>query len=417
MLVKILEILQLGLLMINDFINEVSQLFIMMAPYLIMGFIVSGILFIYTSKELITKNVGRPGLISIIKASILGVPMPLCSCGVIPVATSMHKRGATKGATLSFLISTPQTGVDSILLTLNQMGPQFAIVRPIVALITGIIGGFIGEKFTENDLEHNSKSNYTHGNKKFIDGIKYAFITLPQDIINPLIKGILISSLIAILVPSDFFATYSINGLMAMILIGITSVPIYVCATASVPIAMALISKGLDPGAAFVFLMAGPATNAATISVIMNSLGKKIVYIYIAVIFTSAIIFGTLINLFLVPASIPNHLAHNHSHNFIWDWFSNISIYMMLAITWFSLLKKDKKMNLDNNADLTLMIKGMTCNHCKKTATEAIESCNGVEKVNIDLDTGKTFIFGKAIDFSEIEDSINSVGFSSSKFS
>ena len=169
MFVKILEILQLGLLMIKDFINEVSQLFIMMAPYLIMGFIISGILFIYTSKELITKNVGRPGLISIIKASILGVPMPLCSCGVIPVATSMHKRGATKGATLSFLISTPQTGVDSILLTLNQMGPQFAIVRPIVALITGIIGGFIGEKFTENDLEHNSKSNYTHGNKKFID--------------------------------------------------------------------------------------------------------------------------------------------------------------------------------------------------------------------------------------------------------
>ena len=149
----------------------------------------------------------------------------------------------------------------------------------------------------------------------------------------------------------------------------------------------------------------------------MNSLGKKIVYIYIAVIFTSAIIFGTLINLFLDPASIPNQLAHNHSHNFFWDWFSNISIYMMLAITWFSLLKKDKKMNLDNNADLILIIKGMTCNHCKKTATEAIESCNGVENVNIDLETGKTFIFGKTIDFSEIEDSINSVGFSSSKFS
>ena len=403
--------------MINNFINEVSQLFIMMSPYLIMGFMISGILYIYTSKELITKNVGNPGLMSIIKASILGVPMPLCSCGVIPVATSMHKRGATKGATLSFLISTPQTGVDSILLTLNQMGPQFAIIRPIIALITGIIGGFIGEKFTENDLEYNSKSNYTHGNKKFIDGIKYAFITLPQDIINPLIKGILISGLIAILVPSDFFASYNINGLMAMILIGITSVPIYVCATASVPIAMVLISKGLDPGAAFVFLMAGPATNAATISVIMNSLGKKIVYIYIAVIFISAIIFGTLINLFLDPASIPNHSGHNHSHNLIWDWFSNISIYMMLAITWYSLLKKERKMKLDNNADLTLIIKGMTCNHCKKTATEAIESCNGVENVNIDLETGKTFIFGKTIDFSEIEDSINSVGFSSSKFS
>ena len=124
--------------MINNFSIEVAELFILIAPYLVMGFLISGLLYVFTSKEMITNNVGKPGLLSVIKASILGVPMPLCSCGVIPVATSMYKRGATKGATLSFLISTPQTGVDSIILTWYQMGPQFAIIRPIIALITGI---------------------------------------------------------------------------------------------------------------------------------------------------------------------------------------------------------------------------------------------------------------------------------------
>ena len=130
--------------MINSFINEITYLFVEISPYLILGFLVSGFLFIFTSKEMVANNLGKPGFISVSKASLFGVPMPLCSCGVIPVATSMHKRGASKGATLSFLISTPQTGIDSILLTLNQMGLQFAIVRPIVALLTGVIGGLIG---------------------------------------------------------------------------------------------------------------------------------------------------------------------------------------------------------------------------------------------------------------------------------
>ena len=239
--------------MLNDFSIEVSQLFMMMAPYLMLGFLISGLLYIFTSKEMITNNVGTPGFLSVLKASILGVPMPLCSCGVIPVATSMYKRGASKGATLSFLISTPQTGADSIILTWYQMGPQFAIVRPIVALITGVLGGLIGENYSNKDHQATTKINHEHQKKGLIDGLKYTFITLPQDIINPLIKGILLSGLIAVLVPNDFFISYQLTGIMAMLLIALTSIPIYVCATASVPIAITLISKGLDPGAAFVF--------------------------------------------------------------------------------------------------------------------------------------------------------------------
>lgn len=408
---------------LNNFINEINSLFIEMAPYLILGFLISGFLYIFTSKEMITKNVGTTGFMSVLKAAILGVPMPLCSCGVIPVATSMYKRGATKGATLSFLISTPQTGVDSILLTLNQMGPQFAIIRPIVALITGLIGGLIGDWSGDKDYQSSVTVNHPHKRKNFMDGLKYSFITLPQDIINPLIKGIIISGLISVLLPSDFFISYKLTGITAMIIIAIASVPIYVCATASVPIAMVLISKGLEPGAAFVFLMAGPATNAATISVIMNSLGKKIVYVYISVIFISSIIFGLLINAFLDPNSLPMNMSHSHSHNMFWNVFKNISVIAMLIISVYAIFNqfanktKDDKSTPSQIADLSLLVKGMTCNHCKETAMDAIQTCDGVEKVSIDLESGQTLISGSTINEQEIIESINSVGFSVSKLS
>tara|TARA_B110000263_G_scaffold190828_1_gene168623 strand:- start:527 stop:1774 length:1248 start_codon:yes stop_codon:yes gene_type:complete len=412
---------------LNNFINEISSLFIEMAPYLILGFLLSGFLYIFTSKEMITKNIGAPGFMSVLKASILGVPMPLCSCGVIPVATSMYKRGATKGATLSFLISTPQTGVDSILLTLNQMGPQFAIIRPIVALITGVIGGLFGDLIGDKDYQAKTKVDHSHESKSLKDGMKYAFITLPQDIINPLIKGIMISGLIIVLIPHEFFNLlkddYNVTGIIAMFIIALASVPMYVCATASVPIAMALISKGLEPGAAFVFLMAGPATNAATISVIMNSLGKKIVYVYISVIFISSIIFGLLINAFLDPNSLPMNMSHPHSHNMLWNVFKYISVIVMLVITGYAIFNqftnktKSDKLIKSQIADLSLIVKGMTCNHCKETVMDAIQSCDGVEEVKIDLESGQTLIDGTTINEQKIIESINGVGFSVSKLS
>ena len=407
--------------MIYSFLNEIINLFVEISPYLILGFLVSGFLYIFTSKEMVANNLGKPGFSSVSKASLFGVPMPLCSCGVIPVATSMHKRGASKGATLSFLISTPQTGIDSILLTLNQMGLQFAIIRPIVALITGVIGGLIGERLTHNEKKEVVKQNQTNTKKTYVDGIKYAFITLPADIIKPLMKGIIISGLIAILIPNDFFASYNFTGLSAMLIIAIASVPIYVCATASVPVAMSLMAKGLEPGAAFVFLMAGPATNAATISVILNSLGKKIVISYVSVIFISSILFGSLINLFLDTNTIPMNMSHHHHHhNSLWNIFSDLSVSAMLIIIFYYLFSKIKRKSntMDNiNTDNSYLIKGMTCNHCKQTATEAIEGCSGVEKVDINLDSGTANIHGKKIDDNEIIAAIKSVGFSISKHS
>jgi len=390
----------------------ISSLFLEMAPYLILGFLISGLLYIVVSKETIANNLGKPGVLSVIKAAIFGVPMPLCSCGVIPVAASLYKRGASKGATLSFLISTPQTGVDSILITYGMLGPLFAMTRPVIALITGVIGGLFTEKIISEDYSTSIKTNHKHPKKTLKDAIVYAFITLPQDIAWPLLKGILLAGLLTLIIPDNFFHDYGITGWSAMMLMAFVSIPMYICATASVPIAAGLILSGnLEPGAAFVFLMAGPATNIATISVIRKTLGTKIVYIYLSTIFTCAIFFGAIINKFIII--YPNFIAHQMNHN---NWLHILSGLLLLAVCLYAVLNKYFNNNvvdeIDNKADVALIVKGMTCNHCKQTVAEAINACDGIQDVTINLESGQTFIYGNNINKQQIITSINNVGFS-----
>jgi len=391
--------------------NGISSLFLEMSPFLMLGFLISGLLYIFISKETIANNLGKPGALSVIKAAIFGVPMPLCSCGVIPVAASLYKRGASKGATLSFLISTPQTGVDSILITYGMLGPVFAMARPVIALITGVIGGLFTEQINSEDYTTSIKTNHKHPKKTLKDAIKYAFISLPQDIAGPLIKGILMAGLITLLIPDNFFQDYGITGWSAMILMAVLSIPMYICATASVPIAAGLISSGIEPGAAFVFLMAGPATNIATISVIINTLGKKIVYIYLSTIFTCSIIFGALINKFIIINLNSMHHQMNHNH-----WLNILSGLLLLAVCIYAISSKffikDVIENLKNKADLSFIVKGMTCNHCKETVTEAINTCDGIQDVTINLESGQTFIYGNNLNKQHIITSINNVGYS-----
>ena len=391
--------------------NGISSLFLEMSPFLMLGFLISGLLYIIISKETITNNLGKPGALSVIKAAIFGVPMPLCSCGVIPVAASLYKRGASKGATLSFLISTPQTGVDSILITYGMLGPVFAMTRPVIALITGVIGGLFTEQINSEDYTTSIKTNHKHPKKTLKDAIKYAFISLPQDIAGPLIKGILMAGLITLLIPDNFFQDYGITGWSAMILMAVLSIPMYICATASVPIAAGLISSGIEPGAAFVFLMAGPATNIATISVIINTLGKKIVYIYLSTIFTCSIISGALINKFIIINLNSMHHQMNHNH-----WLNILSGLLLLAVCIYAISSKffikDVIENLKIKADLSFIVKGMTCNHCKETVTEAINTCDGIQDVTINLESGQTFIYGNNLNKQHIITSINNVGYS-----
>ena len=289
-----------------------------MSPYLLLGFFVAGILSVLISQRIVERHLGGKGIWPLVKASLFGVPLPLCSCGVIPVSMSLHKHGASKGSTIAFLLSTPQTGVDSIFVTLSLLGPVFAVFRPVAALITGIVGGtFVdvfeqggesqkkpAEKCTDECCSNEKKS-------RIVKGLKYGFITLPRDIGKAMLLGLVIAAFISALVPDGYFAEKLGTGIFAMVVMMFLGIPVYVCATASVPVAVALILKGLTPGAALVFLMTGPATNAASFITIWKTLGRATAIIYLATVAGCALLGGILLDLLAASADI-EIAAHPH---------------------------------------------------------------------------------------------------------
>ncbi|RXG34807.1 SO_0444 family Cu/Zn efflux transporter [Methanohalophilus sp. WG1-DM] len=308
-------------------IHETWYLFEEAAPYLFLGFGIAGLLELVVSNDKIIGHLGRGAgkFSSVLKASIAGIPLPLCSCGVIPAAMSLKKRGANNGATLSFLISTPQTGADSIAITYALLDPVMTVFRPVATFITAL-GAGITSNIMEKDVT-NTLSNPTMLSKKeeatnpgcdcggddcgqaglkerAIDAIKYAYVELLGDIAKWLVVGLLIAGVISYIVPAEIVGGYLGGGIGSMILMLFVGIPLYICATASTPLAAALIAKGMSPGTAFVFLLAGPATNAATITMVTKFMGKKAVTIYLAMIALFALVFGMLLDLIYIRMGI-----------------------------------------------------------------------------------------------------------------
>ncbi len=274
-----------------------------MSPYLLFGFFVAGLLSVFVSQKLVERHLGGKGLWPLVKASVFGVPLPLCSCGVIPVSMSLHKHGASRGATVSFLLSTPQTGADSIFVTLSLLGPVFAVFRPLAAFVTGIVGGVLVNVFgrtaeDEGRPPQKCSDECCGGENKhrITAGLKYGFVTLPRDIGKVMLIGLVIAAFISAVVPDDFFAKHLGTGIFAMVVMMFLGIPVYVCATASVPVAAALILKGLTPGAALVFLMTGPATNAASFVTIWKTLGLRTAVIYLITVAGCALSGGILLD-------------------------------------------------------------------------------------------------------------------------
>lgn len=276
-----------------------------MSPYLLFGFFMAGLLSVLLSPRLVEKHLGGRGIWPLAKASLFGIPLPLCSCSVIPVSMSLYKHGASKGSTVVFLLSTPQTGVDSISVTLSLLGPVFAIFRPLAALVTGIVGGILVDVIDRPSagkdlLATKCADECCSGsgkNGKLLRVLKYGFVTLPRDIGKPLLVGLVVASVISALVPDGFFAEKLGTGFLAMVVMMIVGIPMYVCATASVPIAAALILKGLTPGAAIVFLMTGPATNAASLVTIWKALGGRSAVAYLLTVAGCALLSGIVLDL------------------------------------------------------------------------------------------------------------------------
>lgn len=266
-----------------------------MAPYLLLGFFISGLLRIALTPAWIRRHMGRPGLWQILKSSLIGVPIPLCSCGVIPVGLSLRQQGASRGATVAFLASTPQTGVDSIAATWSLLGPVVAVVRMVAAFVSGLLAGILVEWSYPPEtpasakpadpgaapLEPWWKRMWEHG-----------FITLPRDMARPLLLGILIAGLLTVLVPPGFFQGRVTEGWTSYALMLAVGIPMYVCSTGSIPIAVGFVHMGFSPGAALVFLIGGPATNAATIATLWTRIGKRGTILYLVAIAISALAAG-----------------------------------------------------------------------------------------------------------------------------
>ncbi|MCL2762301.1 MAG: permease [Treponema sp.] len=287
-----------------------------MSPYLLLAFLFAGFMKAYIPKEKYVGRIAKPNFTSVLWATFAGIPLPFCSCGVIPMGSSLHKEGASKGAIVSFLTSTPQTNIHSIIATYSLLGLPFAIIRPIVAIISSFTGGITANKLStaavlKNDIE--IKTEDVKNNKsKMLQVFHYGFVEMLQDIGKWLLFGIFFAGILAIFLPDDLFSTYLNNPMLNMLIVLLIALPTYTCAIGSIPMAAVLLMKGLSPGAAFVFLMAGPVTSIASMTVIGKTMGKRILIIYMANIVINALVFGLVID-YLIPSSwlTMNMINHN----------------------------------------------------------------------------------------------------------
>ena len=418
--------------------EEIFILINEMAPYLLLGFLIAGLMHAFIPQNLYSRYLARGNFKSVAFATLLGIPLPLCSCGVIPTAMSLRREGASKGATTAFLIATPQTGVDSIIATYSLMGLPFAIIRPIAALVTALFGGHLVNLTERRETEVVKDEEWdtscakgccnpqeTHSHTlidKLKDALHYAFVDMMQDIGKWLVVGLVVAGLITVFVPDSAFEIFKDNSLASMLLVLCIAVPMYLCATGSIPIAVALMLKGLTPGAALVMLMAGPACNMASILVINRVMGRKTLITYLVSIITGAVGFGLIID-HLLPRRwfLSNLITQDCCHEH-YGWFAigcTILLMLLLAnalIRYIIGRHSSKSTTTIKEEDMkrTFIIDGMNCNHCRATAEKAILSVAGVTSASVDLATKRAVIEGTA-STEEICKAVEGVGFTCSK--
>ncbi len=418
--------------------GQIIMLINEMTPYLLFGFLIAGLMHAFIPSTIYSRYLAQPNFKSVALATLFGIPLPLCSCGVIPTAMSLRREGASKGATTAFLIATPQTGVDSIIATYSLMGLPFAILRPIAALVTALFGGQLvniiertgAEKLEKVKLESecangncctsDTKPNSFSGKLK--KALRYAFVDMMQDIGKWLFIGLFVAGLITVFLPDYVFENFRDNSFTSMLLVLCIAVPMYLCATGSIPIAVALMMKGVTPGAGLVLLMAGPACNVASMLIVNHVLGRKTMITYLASIIFGAVGFGLMID-HVLPRQwfLSNLIARDaccHEYN---SWFSiGCSVLFMVLLAnaliryyFGSPSSQITTLNSDKMKQ-TFIINGMNCNHCRTSAEKAILSVAGVTSASVDLATKVAVVEGSAT-AEAICNAVEEIGFSCTK--
>ena len=403
--------------------NEILMLINEMSPYLLLGFLIAGLMHAYVPNGFYAKHLGRRSWLSVVNAALLGIPLPLCSCGVIPTAMSLRKQGASRGSVVSFLIATPQTGVDSIFATYSLMGLPFAIIRPLASLVTAVLGGVLVNACDNDTASGTAFSFDSHTEnrtfrQRLAEALRFGFVEMMEDIGKWLVVGLVIAGLITIGIPDEWFTLFQGNTLASMLLVLVISVPMYICATGSIPIAVALMLKGLTPGAAFVLLMAGPASNMASILVINKVLGRKTLALYLMSITLGAILFGIGIDMGFgtgIDFGIGINAIHQAScHHTSWYQWLSTGLLVILLLNALRLHFSHHGTTCtchSHDHGHEIVVRGMNCNHCRANVEKVISACGGVEQVIVDLQSGRTTIIGHGIDLHEVTNAVRAIGF------
>jgi len=405
-----------------------------LAPWLLFGALLAALLHVLLPRNLIRRQLSGYG--GAVKAVVLGVPLPLCSCGVIPAGIGLKRTGASNGSAMGFLISTPQTGVDSILVSATFLGWPFALFKVAAAAVTGIAGGWWVEAMKDDGSpvedaapdeavgDESSSGNRVGGTilTKVSEMVGHGGELL-QSIWRWVAVGILVSAAIEVLLPQqawlDLAALGTFGAAAAALVI---SLPLYVCATASVPIAAALVANGLPLGAALVFLMAGPATNVATVGAVYRGFGRKVTAVYLTIVIVGSLGFAVLFEA-LIGGAAPR-AGHAHEHSVAW-WAATSAILLVLMFGWFG-LQEFRRWRRNVRADrwstgqvaagepggraVEIAVTGMTCGNCADAVESALLAAPGVQAARVDLTGGTATVWGAAA-ASTLREAVQDAGF------
>jgi hypothetical protein len=386
-----------------------------MSPYILLGFLFAGMLHAYVRPDVLSRHFSGSGFSQSLKAALLGVPLPLCSCGVLPTAIALKRSGASTAATTSFLIATPQTGVDSIAATYSLLGPGFAILRPVAAFLTAVFGGCLMGRLASHPEAH-EEDHHDEGCEdeccggahvqpatwqgRFVEMLHYGFIRMVDSIGKWLVIGLVIAALITVWVPDDLFVGLARYPLLAMLAVVVIAVPMYICATGSIPIALSLMLKGLTPGVAFVLLMAGPAVNFASYTLLSRTLGRRPTLIYIAIIALSAIGIGLVVDYllptrwFMPPLSVQGMCCHADSLGTPLQWLCSAVLVALLVYTRLIRPRLHRSVPAATSQVAIYPIEGMMCAHCQAKVEQGLSALPGVKSVVVDLEKGEARVEG-----------------------
>lgn len=439
---------------LEKFFWQFVTLFSEMAPFLLLGFLLAGILHVWVPNHLYVPKISKPNFKSVLWSALFGVPLPICSCGVIPTSIALRREGASKGASVSFLISTPATGVDSILATYSLLGGPFAVLRPVAAFVTAMLGGVFTNLLTKGEsdtgvevvgeahqLHHEHEHSHEHDHhdgdcecehcecglsadsepekRSFVEKVRataeYGFVNMIGDVSKWLVIGLLLGALIAAFVPDDFFLFLHEYPLLCMVVVLVLAMPMYTCATGSIPLALALVEKGITPGAALVLLMAGPATSIASMLVVGKAFGKRTLVAYLVSIAFGAMFFGFVVDTFLMDTFLSSMLPHAsaecHGHGAVgvFDYVCAAVLALLMIYAKFAHkgcgchggccecgCEHDHECGCDEHEHehshehgesvvCSYHVKGMTCSHCKACVEKAARMLDGVLSAEADV--------------------------------